>query len=118
MPTPEKANSGHIRAADQDGASRAKARDDRRVALRRQSIVESLRSGQGALARYVEEVLQGNRQSGEWGGDVPGLAQPILRRDWAAQMADESGFPDEGGNFPDRRFKFPARPQKIPCSDA
>ena len=34
--------------------------------------------------------------------------------DWAAQMADESGFPDEGGNFPDRRFKFRARPQKIP----
>src|ERR1700726_4879965 len=44
---------GHIRATDQDGASRAKARDDRRVALRRRSIVENLRSGQGALVRYV-----------------------------------------------------------------
>src|ERR1700680_4444618 len=70
---------GHIRAADQDGASRAKARDDRRVALRRRSIVENLRSGRGALARYVEEVLQGDRQSSEWRGNVPSLAQPILR---------------------------------------
>ena len=35
--------------------------------------------GKGSLTPYVEEVLQGNRQSGEWGGDVPGLAQPILR---------------------------------------
>ena len=70
---------GHIRAADQDGAGRAKARNDRRVTLRRRAVVQSLRSGQGSLARYVEEVLQGNRQSGEWGGDVPGLAQPILR---------------------------------------
>ena len=51
---------GHIRAADQDGAGRAKARNDWRVTLRRRAVVQSLRSGQGALARYVEEVLQGN----------------------------------------------------------
>jgi hypothetical protein len=70
---------GHIRAADQDGAGRAKARNDWRVTLRRRAVVQSLRSGQDSLARYVEEVLQGNRQSGEWGGDGPGLAQPILR---------------------------------------
>ena len=70
---------GHIRAADQDGAGRAKARNDRRVTLRRRRIVEGLRSGQRALTSDVEEVLQGNRQSGERRGDVPSLAQPILR---------------------------------------
>ncbi len=48
---------GHIRAADQDGAGRAKASNDRRVTLRRRTVVEGLRSGKGALARYVEEVL-------------------------------------------------------------
>src|SRR5580692_5520549 len=70
---------GHIRAADQDGAGRAKARNDWRVTLRRRAVVQSLRSGQGSLARYVEEVLQGNRQSGEWRGGIPGLAQLVLR---------------------------------------
>jgi len=77
---------GHIRAADQDGAGRAKARNDWRVTLRRRAVVQSLRSGQGSLARYVEEVLQGNRQSGEWGGDVPGLAQPILRNGYRTRI--------------------------------
>ena len=52
---------GHIRTADQDGAGRAKARDDRRVALSRRSIVEGLGAGQGALTRDVEKVLQRNR---------------------------------------------------------
>ena len=52
---------GHIRAADHDGAGRAKARNDRSIALRPRTVVKGLRSGQGSLARYVEEVLQGNR---------------------------------------------------------
>ncbi len=44
---------GHIRTADQDGAGRAKARDDRRVALSRRSIVEGLGAGQGAAWRQI-----------------------------------------------------------------
>jgi hypothetical protein len=45
---------------------------------RRRAIIEGLRPGQGALARYVEQVLQRNRQSGERRGNVPGLAQAVL----------------------------------------
>ena len=52
---------GHVRATDQDGARRAEPRHNRRVMHRRRAITEGLRPGQGALARYVEQVLQRNR---------------------------------------------------------
>ncbi len=76
---PGKGELGHVGAADEDRPGGAQPGDDRRVAGRRRAVVERLRASQGGFPRDIEEVLDRHRQAGQGRGDIPRLAQAILR---------------------------------------
>jgi hypothetical protein len=78
-PDPREGELGHVGAADEDRAGGTQAGDDRGVMLGRRRVVERFRPGQGLFAGDVEQILYRDRQSGERRGDIPGLAQLVLR---------------------------------------
>ena len=101
---------GHVRAADQDATRRAQPSHDGSLKDRRRGVVKRLRARKRALARYVEQILQRNRQSGERRGDITGLAQPVLCVGCTASAVaidlDKGAHPFAGGigDLRERRF--------------
>ena len=55
----------HVERADQHGALRLHALDQRRIARRRRQIAVDLRAGAGGKTFYVEQILDRERHAGE-----------------------------------------------------